>query len=109
MAKGGFTLGDRVAKFEPGSTADALAFIRGTGQTLTTGRKVVALATWNPFAVAGTIRGEVAFVDSKTGEVLAFIRFSRLGNMTKKTDERLADSLRQALHDLPLPLRPPKS
>jgi hypothetical protein len=108
VAKGGFTLGDRVAKFEPGAAADALVFIRGSGQIFTPGRKALALAVGGPLSVIGRFRGEVTLVDPKTGEVLMFLRFLLLRDMTAKTDERLAQTLRATLHDVPLPVPPHK-
>jgi hypothetical protein len=108
VAKGRFTLSDRVAKFEPGAAADTLVFIRGAGLMFTPGRKAIALATWGWAGLVSQFRGEVAFVDAKTGEVLAFIRFSRSRDMTRKADERFRQGLREVLHDVPLPLPPPK-
>jgi hypothetical protein len=108
VEKGQVTLDDRVAKFEPGAAADILVFIRGTGTVLTPGRKAIGLATWNWFSLMSQFRGEVTFVDAKTGEVLAFLRFMDDRDMTQKSDERFRRSLREALHDVPLPLPPPK-
>jgi len=107
VARGGFTLGDRVAKFEPGAAADVLVFLRGSGQVATVARTVIALATLR--FPETEFRGEVTFVDAKTGEVLMFARFTRFRDMTTKTDERFTQTLRQALHDVPLPLPPPKN
>lgn len=106
VTKGQYTLGDRVAEFEPGATADVLVFIRGEGVLFTLGRRVLipsGIASPPPF------RGEIALVDAKTGEVLVFVRFARGPDPRVKTDERLAQNIRQALHDVPLPLAPPKS
>jgi hypothetical protein len=104
--KGRFTLGDQVAKFEPGGAADALVFIRGSGQIFTPGRKALAVVIGSPLSLIEQFHGEVTLADSKTGEVLAFVRFVLLRNMTAKTDERLAQTLRFTLHDVPLPLPP---
>jgi hypothetical protein len=103
VEKGEFTLGDRVAKFEPGAAADVLVFLRGTGQTLTPARMAIAVATGNG---ATQFRGDVTLVDAKTGEVLAFLRFNRSRDMTQKTGERFAQNMRRALHDVPLPMPP---
>ncbi|HXB74821.1 MAG TPA: hypothetical protein VNY05_41705 [Candidatus Acidoferrales bacterium] len=110
VEKGRFTLGDGVAKFEPGAAADILVFIRGTGHVLTSARKAIGLAEWNWIGMGrmSQFRGEVTFVDAKTGEVLALIRFARGRDMTVKSGERFSQSLREALHDVPLPLPPPK-
>ena len=101
VRNGQITLGDLVAKFEPGASADALVFIRGSAQVPTAGRKAVGVAVglgvgiWS--GIAAEFSGEIAFVDSKTGEVLAFIEFQREANMTEQTDERFAESLSEAL------------
>ena len=108
VAEGRFTLGDRAAKFEPGAAADALVLIRGSGRIFTPGRKALALAVGGPLSVIEQFRGEVTFVDPKTGEVLMFVRFLLLRDMTAKTDERLAQTLRAVLHDVPLPVPPSK-
>lgn len=109
VAKGRFTLGDRVATFEPGAAADTLVFIRGTGRKLTPGGEVIAFAIGGVHGMLPQFRGEVTFVDAKTGEVLALIRFSSSEDMTEKSDERFSQVLREALHDVPLPLPPPKA
>ena len=106
VEKGAFTLGDRVAKFEPGGAADALVFIRGYGQVFTPGRKALAVMIGSPLSFIEQFHGEVTLADSKTGEVLAFVRFVLLRNMTANTDPRLSRTLRLTLHDVPLPLPP---
>jgi len=108
VEKGAYTLGDRVAAFQPAASADAIVVLRGFGQTYTTGRKVMAAATWNVFGIKGVFRGELALIDSRTGEVLSFVRFQRQQNMAEKAEERIAEAVRLALHDVPLPLPPPK-
>ncbi len=61
-----------------------------------------------PSLSKGMFRGELALIDSRTGEVLSFVRFQRQQNMTEKAEERIAEGVRLALHDVPLPLPPPK-
>ena len=84
-------------------------FLRGWGRILTPGRKAIAAATWGFGGIAGEFHGELAFVDSKTGEVLASVRFLRQRDITKKTDERFAENLREVLHDIPFPVPPRKA
>jgi hypothetical protein len=108
VAKGRFTLGDRVALFEPGAAADVLVFMRGAGYLPTPGRNAISLATWGFAGVGPGFRGEIAFVHAKTGEVLVFLRFFRRRDMTKDADDRFAQSVREALHDVPLPMPPPR-
>jgi hypothetical protein len=108
VKKGGFTLGDRVATFEPGAAADTLVFIRGTGVTFTKGRQAIGLATWNVFSVLAHFTGELAFVDARTGEVLAFVWFVSDPHISEKSQLHLANDLRNAIEPIPLPLPPPK-
>jgi hypothetical protein len=109
VEKGRYTLGDRVSAFEPGAASDTLVFIRGGGSRHTRGRTAIAIATRG---IGGLLEqqfvGEITFVDARTGEVLAFAPFDRLKDMTTKSEERFAQSVREALWSLPLPLRPPK-
>ena len=70
IRKGRFTLGDDVAKLNPGGTADALVFVRGHGQIVTGGKAFLT-------AMAHTYTGsfavyQIAVVDARTGAVLYF-------------------------------------
>ena len=105
-----FTLGDRVSSFAPGARADVLVFIRGNGQVLTRGGKLVTIAT---SGVIGSIlresfHGEITLVDAKTGEVMAFARFMRHDKITDDTDDQLAELVFDALYNVPLPIPPPE-
>jgi len=92
------TLDDRVAKFAPGAGSDALVFVRGDGAN----RVPMGSLRMMPF------RAEVTFVDAKTGDVLALVRFGISRDVAKKTAERLMHGLREAMHDVPLPTPPAK-
>ena len=70
IRKGRFTLGDDVAKLNPGGTADALVFARGHGQIVTGGKAFLT-------AMAHTYTGsfanyEIAVVDARSGNILYF-------------------------------------
>jgi hypothetical protein len=70
IRKGRFTLGDDVAKLNPGGTADALVFVRGHGQIVTGGKAFLT-------AMAHTYTGSfavyhIAVVDARSGAVLYF-------------------------------------
>lgn len=108
VKKGRFTLGDRVAAFEPGASSDALVFIRASGFSTTTTRKAIAFATLNIATMQPQFHGELAFVDAKTGELLVFTRFALYRDATEKTETRLANQVRGALHNVPFPQPPPK-
>jgi hypothetical protein len=108
VTKGRYTLGERVGKFEAGAAADAVVFLRGSGYKLTPGRTAIGIATMGWGGYTPGFRGEVALVDARTGEVLAFLRFMRSRDMTVNADDRFAQSIRELLYDVPLPLPPPK-
>jgi hypothetical protein len=95
---GRITLDDRVARFGPATGLDAIVFVRGNGANKT------------PFGTLSMMpfHAEVTFVDAKTGEVLAFVRFGIFQDVAKETEERLAHDLRDAMHEVPLPAPPPK-
>jgi len=97
IREGRLTLDDRVAGFAPGTGADALVFLRGHGEAR------------QPIGAFGTadLHIDVAFVGAKTGEVLGLVRFG-IYLSHKEIENRLASGFREALHDLPLPLPPPK-
>jgi hypothetical protein len=66
---GRFTLGDDVANFSPGATADVLVFVRGEEAVFTGGRKLLgALAGGYVPSQAVTLR--IALVDAQSGVVL---------------------------------------
>jgi hypothetical protein len=96
VERGQITLDDRVARFAPAAAADSLVFLRGHGQS---GR----------FPMEGGFHMEAAFVDARTGEVLAFVWFESPFAMPYKSQDTIARGFRAALHDLPLPLPRPKS
>jgi hypothetical protein len=97
IQRGKLTLDDRVAGFEPGQDSDALVFLRGYGH--------VGEPMGSGIVSAVGLHITVAFVGSKTGEVLGLVRFSP-GFAHPDSKARLAGDFREALHDLPLPLRP---
>jgi hypothetical protein len=108
VEKGRYTLGDRVAKFEPGAGADALVFLRGAGYLPTPGRRAVAVVTFDLPGAAAMFQGDLTCVDAKTGEVLVFIRFIRARNITVNTEDRFTENMRISLQHVPFPLPPVK-
>lgn len=95
---GRITLDDRVAAFTPGIGSDALVFIRADGASM------YRIGSLRP----DSFRAEVTFVDAKTGDVLALVRFELIRDAAKKSEERLMNGLRDAMHDVPLPNPPTK-
>lgn len=70
VRKGRFTLGDDVAKLNPGGTADALIFVRGYGQEVTGGKAFLS-AMAHTYTYSGAIY-YIAVVDAHNGSVLYY-------------------------------------
>jgi len=70
VRKGRFTLGDEVAKLNPGGATDALVFVRGFGQS-NTGGKVFLAALAGVSVFSGAVF-HVVVVDARTGVVLYY-------------------------------------
>jgi hypothetical protein len=101
VEKSKYTLGDRVATFEPARTADALVFIRARGKNMSP-------LFWaaNPLLVAAgsAFQTDVGIVDAHSGEVLAFVRCAVFRDPTVKAEERFQGPIREALREVPFPL-----
>jgi outer membrane biosynthesis protein TonB len=81
VRKGRFSLGDSVAKLSAGENADALLFVRASGEVLTGGKKAFGwLVTGQKF---DTMQMHLGLVDAKTGEVLYFAKPFMLKNPAK--------------------------
>jgi hypothetical protein len=70
VRKGRFTMGDEVAKLNPGGATDALVFVRGFGQSNTGGK--VFLAAMAGLSVFSGAVIHVVVVDARTGVVLYY-------------------------------------
>jgi hypothetical protein len=102
--QGRITLGDGISAFAPAKGVDAIAMVRGTAVKATRAKQVaVALGMG---ALSG-FQGEIALIDARTGELLAWTRVMRSGDVSRKSRESVADSVRNALHDVPLPIPMP--
>ena len=85
VRKGRFTLGDEVANFNPGATADALVFVRANGLVETTGLKTFVVLTGMGIP-ANRVTYEIAVVDAQTGKVLYFAKSHAGGDFVGKPD-----------------------
>ena len=81
IRKGRFTMGDEVAKLNPGGTADALVFVRGFG-SISTGGKLFLSAMAGAAAYSGTVY-HIVVVDARTGTVLYYGVALQGGNPAK--------------------------
>jgi hypothetical protein len=85
VRKGRFSLGDSVAKLPAVNQADALLFVRASGQVLTGGKKTFG------WVVGGqkfdTVQMDIGLVDGQSGAVLYFSKPHMIMNLVKKTAE----------------------
>ena len=100
VRKGRFTLGDEVAKLNPGGTADALIFVRGYGQ-MVTGGKAFLSAMAHTYTYSG-IFYHIAVVDAHTGNVLYYGIANGLGGGGMvKTSKGAGKSLEKFFKNFP--------
>jgi hypothetical protein len=103
LEKGRYSLGDGVSAWRPAAQADALLFVRGSGTLLTTDKKAFNAVILRP--ANSTFYAHVAFVDARTGELLALSKFHFWRDVTAKSEESIRPAIRDVFVDLPLPLR----
>ena len=90
-----YSLGDEVALAPCSADADALLFVDAAGASKTGGRKAFAIITGG---VTGVLMAEpnfrivMAFVDAKSGSVVAFTRITTIGSKTDKDPEAALDT-----------------
>jgi hypothetical protein len=97
VRKGRFTLGDEVAKLNPGGAVDAMVFVRGYGQ-VNTGGKVFLSAMAGVSAYNGSVY-HIVVVDARSGAVLYYgVAFA--GN-PKRDPENSRKSIRKSFKNFP--------
>ena len=97
VKKGRFSMGDEVLNLNLEKGADAVVFIRGEGQKLTSGKTAFRLL------VAGTpayLRLQIGVVDARNGEVLLYTDPVLVGDPTTAVD-RLRKALEKGFKKLP--------
>ena len=99
VRKGRFTLGDEVAKLNPGGTADALIFVRGFGQEVTGGKAFLS-AMAHSYTYSGLFY-QIAVVDAHTGNVLYYGVAGGLGGGMVKTSKGAGKSLEKFFKNFP--------
>jgi hypothetical protein len=100
VRKGRFTLGEDVAKLNPGGTAAALIFVRGFGQTVTGGKAFLS-AMAHTYTYSG-IFYHIAVVDAHTGNVLYYGVANGLGGGGMvKTSKGAGKSLEKFFKNFP--------
>jgi hypothetical protein len=82
---GRFTMGDEVANFSPGASADALVFVRAEGYLSTGGKKAFTALVGSGYAT-DSIFVSIAVVDAQSGAVLYYARSLATGNFLEKPE-----------------------
>ena len=102
VKKGRFTMGDEVLNLHLDKSADAIVFIRGQGQKLTSGKKtfnVVVNGVLGALAAA-YLKLQIGIIDAHTGEVLLYTDPIFTGDPTTAVD-RLRKALEKGFKKLP--------
>ena len=97
VKKGRFTMGDEVLNLNLDKSADAIIFIRGQGQKLTSGKKTFV------FLVGGMpayLKMQIGVVDARNGEVLLYTDPILVGDPTTAVD-RLRKAIEKGFKKLP--------
>ncbi|MEK6337428.1 MAG: hypothetical protein AABM67_21095 [Acidobacteriota bacterium] len=97
VKKGRFSMGDEVLNLNLEKTADAILFIRGQGQKLTSGKKTFTLLVGG---MPAYLRLQIGIVDARNGEVLLYTDPVFGGDPTTAVD-RLRKALEKGFKKLP--------
>ena len=97
VKKGRFTMGDEVLNLNIDKNADAIVFIRGAGQKLTSGKTAFNLLVGG---VPAYLRLQIAIVDARSGEVLLYTD-PILGGDPTTANDRLRKALEKGFKKLP--------
>lgn len=85
LKKSRFTLGDEVALLPCSAVADSLLFVHGQATVLTGGKKAFGTLVAGPSSSSASVR--TTFVDSKSGEILAYTMVFAAGDKFHKDPE----------------------
>jgi hypothetical protein len=97
VKKGRFSMGDEVLNLNLEKTADAILFIRGQGQKLTSGKKAFTLLVGG---MPAYLKLQIGIVDARSGEVLLYTDPIFGGDPTTAFD-RLRKALEKGFKKLP--------
>lgn len=98
VKKGRFTMGDEVLNLNLDKSADAIVFIRGQGQKLTSGKKAFSLLVGGAPAY---LKLTIGIIDARTGEVLLYTDPIYVGDPTTAKDQTLLKPIDKSLKKLP--------
>ncbi len=97
VKKGRFSMGDEVLNLNLDKSADAIVFIRGQGQKLTSGKKTFVLLVGG---MPAYLKLMIGIVDARSGEVLLYTDPILAGDPTTAVD-RLRKALEKGFKKLP--------
>jgi hypothetical protein len=97
VKKGRFTMGDEVLNLNLDKSTDAIVFIRGQGQKLTSGKKAFS---WIVPTVPAHLMLRIGIIDARNGEVLLYTDPIFTGDPTTAVD-RLRKALEKGFKKLP--------
>ena len=97
VKQGRFSMGDEVLNLNLDKTADAIVFIRGRGQKLTSGKKTFQLLVGG---MPAYLMMQIAVIDAHTGDVLVYTDPIFAGDPTTAVD-RLRSALEKGFKKLP--------
>lgn len=99
VIQGRFTIGDEVLNLNLDKSADAIVFIRGQGQKITSGKAAFNIMVGG---VPAYLRLQIAIVDARSGEVLYFAD-PVLGGDPTAANDHVRKALEKAVKKLPIP------
>ena len=97
VKKGRFSMGDEVLNLNIDKTADAIVFIRGRGQKLTSGKKTFVMLVGG---MPAYLIMQIGIVDAHTGDLLVYTDPVFAGDPTTAVD-RLRKALEKGFKKLP--------
>ena len=97
VKKGRFTMGDEVLNLHLDKGADAIVFIRGQGQKLTSGKKTFQVLVGG---MPAYLKLQIGIIDARNGEVLLYTDPVLVGDPTTAVD-RLRKALEKGFKKLP--------
>ena len=98
VKQGRFSMGDEVLNLNLDKNADAIVFIRGHGQKLTSGKKTYVLLVGGKPAY---LQLTIGIVDAHTGEVLLYAESLTAGDATSPEEKRVRKGIEKSLKKLP--------
>ena len=98
VKKGRFSMGDEVLNLNVDKKADAIVFIRGRGQKLTSGKKAFVLLVGG---MPAYLQLTIGIVDAHTGEVLLYTDSMSAGDPTDPSSNRARKGITKSLKKLP--------